>query len=90
MSQQQQQKDIFIICPHCSGTVIVAPEDIRCRIFRHLSGPQGQINPHASRAECEAMLALNLPGRPQVALGCGRPFRYNPQAQGNAEICDYI
>jgi hypothetical protein len=82
--------DIHIICPHCQGSVIVAPQDIQCAIFRHLSGPPGQINPHATRAECEAMLALNQPGQPLVALGCGKPFRYTPQAPGNAEPCEYI
>uniref|UniRef100_A0A6C0BNW2 Uncharacterized protein n=1 Tax=viral metagenome TaxID=1070528 RepID=A0A6C0BNW2_9ZZZZ len=65
-------------CPNCDGLIEV--EHINCGIFRHgirqVTGQQ--LNPHASKKECEA----------EPIFGCGKPFRFDPMR--GAEKCDYI
>ena len=47
----------------------MSPEDVNCRIFRHLVLADGRPGPpHASREECIALLR-------QGARGCGAAFR---------------
>jgi hypothetical protein len=80
---------LVITCPYeeCKGIIVVAKNEINCGIFRHLyCAETGQIQPHASKEECENWLK-----RTDVTVyGCGKPFKYNPDTPGLAEICDYI
>jgi len=77
-----------LTCPHCYGTIIVLPNELNCRIFRHgvfLSNNE-PIPPHASKAECDRLVTENL------IAGCGKPFQVVRQDDGSelAVICDYI
>jgi len=58
-------------CPHCSGVVLVAQNEMHCRIFRHgvFKSNGAPINPHASKVECDRLLECNL------IYGCGKPFQ---------------
>jgi hypothetical protein len=75
----------IVTCPHCKEYVEIL--ELNCRIFRHgiYKNNNQQMNPHASKEECEYLIDNNL------IYGCGKPFMiemidntYNPF------ICDYI
>lgn len=73
----------FIVkCPRCFEYIMI--EQINCRIFRHAVYKSNgeQIHPHASKEECEKMVAENL------VYGCAGPFLLD--ASGCAVICGYI
>ena len=77
--------NLIITCPHCNNPVLI--EQLNCKIFRHavLKNTNQQINPHASKDECDKYISDDL------VYGCGKPFKiieYNQQYK--AEICDYI
>jgi hypothetical protein len=75
----QEVRDIQVLpdrflfaCPQCGGESEVMRNEVNCGVFRHGSvrgHPGMQLPPHASQAECEALL---LPWS-----GCGKPFRFN-------------
>jgi hypothetical protein len=46
-------EEAILICPHCNHYVLI--EKLNCGIFRHgiLKSNNTQINPHASKEECE-------------------------------------
>lgn len=71
-------------CPHCNGTIMVFQGELNCRFFRHgVYRNSGEpIPPHASKEECERLVAANL------INGCGKPFRITDSME--AVICDYI
>lgn len=70
---------LIIECPHCHESIIIYKNEINCRIFRHAVFKNGeQINPHASKEECERL----------DVYGCKKPFRLNEKDE--PEICDYI
>jgi hypothetical protein len=48
---------IVIKCPHCHEEIVVMKEEINCAIFRHgvLKATGQQINPHASKEECDEL-----------------------------------
>lgn len=75
----------IVTCPHCKEYVEIL--ELNCRIFRHgiYKNNNQQMNPHASKEECEYLIDNNL------IYGCGKPFIieiintvYCPF------ICDYI
>lgn len=70
-------------CPHCQGTIVVFPADIRCTIFRHATyrNNGNPIPPHTPKEECERLV------REGIVWGCGKPFRFDGT---HVEICDYI
>jgi hypothetical protein len=74
--------NLVISCPHCNDPILI--DQLNCKIFRHAVFKNNglQINPHASKLECEDYLIKNL------IYGCGKPFKINSQYL--AEICDYI
>jgi hypothetical protein len=77
--------NIVVTCPHCNEFVLI--EQLNCKIFRHgvLKSNNTQINPHASKAECDSLFQQN-----QI-IGCGKPFRIiENQNTYVAEICDYV
>jgi hypothetical protein len=81
--QNENELILFVNCPHCNDEIIIFKTEINCGIFRHaiFKNNYEQINPHASKEECENYLANN------IVYGCAKPFRII----GNiAEICDYI
>ena len=72
---------LVIECPHCHDSIIIYKNEINCRIFRHAVFKNGeQINPHASKEECERLVGS--------IYGCGKPFQLNEKDE--PEICDYI
>jgi len=92
---EEDKNDIFLICPHCQGPIIVAPKDINCRIFRHgIFRSTGQpIPPHSTKEECEEWSRTNQ------LWGCGKPFQlfqdYDITQKPKriiwkTKICDYI
>jgi len=78
--------DIVVECPHCNATVLV--EKLNCRIFRHgtLKTNYQQINPHASKDECDNLLINNM------IYGCSKPFKIvvGENKEFVAVICEYI
>ena len=74
----------LLICPHCAGCIIVHHNELNCRIFRHgvYRDSHQPISPHASKEECDRLLAENL------IEGCGKPFRVTDTME--AVVCDYI
>ena len=77
--------NIVITCPHCNDPILI--DQLNCKIFRHavFKDSGKQINPHASKLECNNYISNNL------IYGCGKPFRIiKSNQQYNVEICDYI
>jgi len=76
--------EIIIECPHCKDLILI--NEINCSIFRHgvlkLNGEQ--INPHASKPECDLLFEQNL------IYGCGKPFELVKKDDiFVGEICEY-
>lgn len=75
-------------CPHCSCYIQVEANQVNCQIFRHgvYKSTGIQINPHASKIECEQLVSQNL------ILGCGKPFRFimKDDKWSCVDVCDYI
>jgi hypothetical protein len=70
----------ILSCPHCKGEIIILK--LNCKIFRHAVFKDGkQLNPHASKEECERVVRENL------VYGCAKPFQI---IDGKAIKCDYI
>lgn len=80
--------DFYVFtCPHCQGSIIVAPHELNCRIFRHgvYKHNGEQIPPHTAKEECDRLIASH------AIDGCGRPFRIEGDGpSATAVICDYI
>jgi hypothetical protein len=76
--------NIIVNCPHCNVPILI--EQLNCRIFRHgiLKSNNTQINPHASKEECDYYINNNL------ILGCGKPFRILENNEFKTVICEYI
>jgi hypothetical protein len=80
--------DVQVVdCPHCGGSFVVI--EAACRIFRHgvLKNGGTQVNPHASKEECEYLIQNDL------IWGCGKPFQIILSEDGvyrSAVVCDYI
>lgn len=72
---------MIVTCPHCLLYVLI--EALNCGIFRHgiLKSDNSQIPPHASKNECDSLIANDL------IIGCGKPFQI---VEENAVVCDYI
>ena len=76
-------------CPHCNDVVIVEKTEINCQIFRHglMKSNYEQVNPHASKEECEILLSKDL------VYGCCNPFKLILNSDCIpifAEKCDWI
>jgi hypothetical protein len=72
---------IITECPHCKIGVFV--EALNCRIFRCgiYKHNKQQINPHASKAECDRLFVTG------AIYGCGKPFMV---MDDKTVVCDYI
>ena len=85
MTDNNKKEEPVLICPHCNEFIII--EQINCGIFRHgtLKSNNTQINPHASKEECEYFINNGL------IYGCGNPFRIiKKEDKFIIEICGYI
>jgi hypothetical protein len=85
MADNNKKEEPVLICPHCSEFIII--EQLNCGIFRHgtLKSNNTQINPHASKEECEHFINNGL------IYGCGKPFRIIKEGDKFIiEICEYI
>ena len=77
--------EIIVKCPNCDELVII--QQINCGIFRHavLISNNQQINPHASKIECENLINKKL------IYGCGKPFKIIKNGEiFMTMICNYI
>ena len=77
--------NIVVTCPHCNDQILI--EQLNCKIFRHgiLKSNNTQINPHASKNDCDNYINNNL------IYGCGKPFRIiEINNEFKTEICEYI
>ena len=76
--------NIIVNCPNCNNPDLI--EQLNCRIFRHgiLKSNNTQINPHASKEECEYYINNDL------IHGCGKPFRVLENNDFKTVICEYI
>ena len=78
--------NIIVVCPHCNEFVLI--EQLNCKIFRHgvLKSNNTQINPHASKEECDSLFEQDL------IIGCGKPFRIVEEIPNtySAEVCEYV
>ena len=75
---------IYLACPHCQGSVIVAKTELACRIFRHgiIKETGQQMDPHTPKSICEDLVSQDK------IRGCGKPFQVDEC--NNTVICDYI
>ena len=77
--------DLIVNCPHCDQHILI--EQLNCKIFRHgiLKDTNTQINPHASKLECDNYILNDL------IYGCGKPFKIiEINNLYITEICNYI
>ena len=76
--------NIIVNCPNCNNPVLI--EQLNCGIFRHgiLKSNNYQINPHASKEECEYYIKNDL------IYGCGKPFKILDNNKFKTEICEYV
>jgi len=74
------ENNFVVKCPHCDNFILI--EQLNCGIFRHVVTLNfEQINPHASKEDCERI----------QGYGCKKPFRVIfRDKEPIAEICDYI
>ena len=84
-----KDKCYVFLCPNCECYTQVSENEVNCQIFRHgvLKTNGQQVNPHASKKECDELVEQNL------VYGCCKPFRIFRGKSGNYEyvdICDYI
>ena len=74
-------------CPHCGQLIVVAENELRCKIFRcgvHVK-TGAPINPHLSEPECTSLRETGQ------AFGCCRPFLYVDNVdKPYVEECGYI
>jgi hypothetical protein len=78
---------MFLECPNCKELIEIKEEEIFCGIFRHAvyKNNMEQINPHASKQECDRLTENN------DIFGCGMPFRcVKTDSEYILEKCDYI
>ena len=78
--------NIIVTCPQCGDFISIF--ELNCQIFRHgvLISNGEQINPHASKEECDSLIQRGL------VYGCAKPFRIVKTKDGVfvAEPCNYI
>jgi hypothetical protein len=85
--EKRENIDLIVKCPHCNDYILI--EKLNCKIFRHgtLKESGIQINPHASKEECDNYAKNNL------IYGCGKPFRIienSTQEKYKVVDCEYI
>lgn len=85
----EQDRSYIFQCPHCELYIQVSEAQINCQIFRHgvLISTGEQVNPHASKEECDRLVENNL------VNGCCRPFKLFLDSSGivkYADKCEYI
>lgn len=66
----QEDMELNVFCPHpdCGGGLIISSKE--CGIIIHAQNKETkqQIDPHASKAECEKLI------QEEKIFGCGKPF----------------
>ena len=80
--------DVVFECPHCLTFFIMNKKEFNCKIIRHavLKSSLVQINPHASKQECDALVAS------QSIIGCGNPLKIIDKGQNEFIVvaCEFI
>ena len=76
-------RNLFIICPNCEGSIVVSTNEINCSIFRHgiFKSNSLQIPPHSSEINCTKWINNSM------IYGCGKPFKIVGEY---VERCAYI
>jgi hypothetical protein len=79
--------DFYVFnCPHCKDEIIVAKNELNCKIFRHAVFKHNyeQVNPHLPFIECQKLIAEDK------VYGCCKPFEIiNKNDKLFVVICDY-
>jgi hypothetical protein len=77
-------------CPHCMLYIQVHKDNINCKIFRHATYKKNasevgqQLNPHASKAECDKLASEGL------VYGCAKPYEmYKEGLKWKVRKCGY-
>jgi hypothetical protein len=88
---QDNKGDYVFTCLHCEQTFIIHINDFNCKILRHgvYKHNLEQINPHATKEECDALVASG-----QI-YGCAGPLLITKSGTDGGHsyrvtICDYI
>jgi hypothetical protein len=79
--------NLFFVCPHCDGPIMIDTREINCAIFRHgvFKSDGSQIDPHLPKEKCDLLKFKNL------IYGCGKPFQlYIQNNTIHIKKCDYI
>jgi hypothetical protein len=88
-------KEYVFTCLHCNEPFVIHHTDFNCKILRHGAYKHNQqpINPHASKEECDALVASG-----QI-YGCAGPLLITKRSDGSdgggadgeysVTICDY-
>ena len=80
-------------CPHCRKKIMVMPDELFCKIFRHgvYKSNYQQIHPHLNKDECDKLKKQKL------IYGCGKPTKIIIEKDEKSQNikykmikCDYI
>ena len=79
---------LVFTCPHCNEYFEMLSDELNCRIVRHAIYINNlmQINPHASKSECDMLRSRGL------IIGCAGPIKIENDENGklHAVKCEYI
>ena len=90
MQELEKDKDVYIFkCPNCSDYIIVAENELNCKIFRHGvykdTNNFDQMDPHSSKKVCDTVVENDK------IYGCGKPFCVKTiEGKLFADVCGYI
>ena len=70
MNNKNNNRDYVFTCLHCQDSFIIYSRDFNCKILRHgvYKHNLEPINPHATKEECDALLASG------EIYGCAGPL----------------
>lgn len=96
MNCETNTDDYVFTCLHCNETFVIHMKDFNCKILRHgvYKHNLQQINPHASKEECDMLVATGK------IYGCAGPLQIVESDSSGGAIatpnqysvvtCDYI
>ena len=95
MPPTDNKENIYVFtCLHCNGPFVIHHADFNCKILRHgvYKHNLQPINPHASKEECDALVAS------ERIYGCAGPLLITAcegtdggtDGAYSVTICDYI
>ena len=85
MPPNDNKENIYVFtCLHCNGPFVIHHADFNCKILRHgvYKHNLQPINPHASKEECDALVAS------ERIYGCAGPLLITKIAAGSDGTAD--